>query len=292
MNRVILAAMVLLAACSDGNDNGDDGSPAGGTEHSAALDAATASAEETEQAVDALAGTASALTPQGLRAPLGSLVIPPRSLCATVSSSADSDGDGTLDNAVYTYALPACAFADFRGGGALELTGGIRISDPDPSPGYAYRLEYQGFTWDLAAQDTAQSFSAVRDGSRALALENGQLVLQSTLTLRRSFAPRSDGNVATDIRSVFTPAAGVTMTFGLPMPAGTIEQTGTVTMIRNGVTERYDVRTVTPLVIEPTCASFPRIASGEVHYVLADSSYVRVTWPGCGVAAVQEFVEE
>jgi len=195
MNRVILAAMVLLAACSDGNDNGDDGSPAGGTEHSAALDAATASAEETEQAVDALAGTASALTPQGLRAPLGSLVIPPRSLCATVSSSADSDGDGTLDNAVYTYALPACAFADFRGGGALELTGGIRISDPDPSPGYAYRLEYQGFTWDLAAQDSAQSFSAVRDGSRALALENGQLVLQSTLTLRRSFAPRSDGNV-------------------------------------------------------------------------------------------------
>jgi len=138
MNRVILAAMVLLAACSDGNDNGDDGSPAGGTEHSAALDAATASAEETEQAVDALAGTASALTPQGLRAPLGSLVIPPRSLCATVSSSADSDGDGTLDNAVYTYALPACAFADFRGNKQYVTQG--NLSGTPTAPGEPGRI--------------------------------------------------------------------------------------------------------------------------------------------------------
>ena len=292
MNRVILAAVLLLAACSDGNDNGDD-APAAGTERSAALDAATASADETEQAVDALAGTASALAPQGLRAAdLRSLVIPPRPLCATASSTTDSDGDGTLDNAVYTYALPACAFADFRGGGGLELTGGIRISDPDPAPGYAYRMEYQDFTWGLAARDTTQSFSAVRNGSRELVLEDGRLVLQSTLTLRRSFAPRSDADVATDIRSVFTPAAAGTLTFGLPMPAGTIEQAGTVTMMRSGILERYDVRTVTPLVLEPTCASFPRISSGEVRYVLADSSYVRVTWPGCGVAAVQEFVEQ
>ena len=292
MNRVLLAAMLLLAACSDGNDNGDDGPPAPGTEHSAALDAATASAEETEQAVDALAGTASALSPQGLRAGLSALVIPPRALCATLSSSTDSDGDGTLDNAVYTYALPACAFADFRGGGGLELTGGIRVSDPDPSPSQAFRLEYQDFSWDLAARDSTASFSAVRNGSRALALDDGRLVLQSTLTMRRSFAPRGAGDVATDVRSVFTPAAGGTLTFGLPMPAGTVEQTGMVTMMRSGATERFDVRTVTPLVIEPTCAAFPRISSGEVHYVLADGSYVKVTWPGCGVAAVQEFVQE
>lgn len=292
MNRVILAAMLLLAACSDDNGDSGNGPPAGGTDRSAALDAATASAEETEQAVDAVAGTASALSPQGLRAGLRALVIPPRPLCAAASSTTDSDGDGTLDNAVYTYALPACAFTDFRGGGTLELTGGIRVSDPDPAPGYAYRLEYQDFEWKRAAADSAQSFSAVRNGSRALTLEEGRLVLQSALTMRRSFAPRPDASVATEVRSVFTPAAGSALAFGQPMPAGTIEQSGAVTMIRSGVTERYDVRTITPLSVDPTCAGFPRVSAGEVHYVLPDSSYVRMTWPGCGVAAVQEFVEK
>jgi hypothetical protein len=292
MNRVILAAMLLLAACSDGNGGDGNGPPAGGTDRSAALDAASASAEETEQAVDAIAGTASALSPQGLRAGLRALVIPPRPLCATASSTTDSDGDGTLDNAVYTYALPACAFTDFRGGGTLELTGGIQVSDEDPLPGFAYRLEYQGFAWNLVARDSAASFKTTRNGMRQLALENGTLVLNSALTMQRSFDVRGEGFVASDIRSVFTPAAGSALAFGQPMPAGTVEQSGAVTMIRAGVTERYDVRTVTPLGIDPTCAGFPRISAGEVHYVLPDSSYVRVTWPGCGVAAVQEFVEK
>jgi hypothetical protein len=291
MNRAILAVMILLAACSDDNGGGDNGPPAGGTDRSAALDAATASAEETEQAVDAIAGTASALSPQGLRAGMRALVIPPRPLCATPSSTTDSDGDGTLDNAVYTYALPACALADFRDGGTLELTGGIRINDPDPAPSHAYRLEYQDFEWVRHAEDATQSFSVVRNGTRALTFEDGRLVLRSALTLRRSFEPRLDGSVATDVRTVFTPDAGSAVTYGLPMPGGTIEQSGSVTMIRSGVTERYDVRTITPLAIDPSCAGFPRISSGEVRYVLADSSYVRVTWPGCGEAAVQEFVE-
>jgi hypothetical protein len=291
MNRVILAAVLLLAACSDDEGDGDNGPPAGSTDNSAALDAATASAEEAEQAVDAIAGTASALSPQGLRAGLRSFTTPPRPLCATASSTADGDGDGTFDNAVFTYVLPACAFADFRGGGTLELMGGIRVLDPDPAPGHAYRIEYQDFQWNRVATDTAASFSALRNGSRALALEDGRLVLQSALTMRRSFGSRADGNITTDIRSVFTPAAGSAVTFGLPMPAGTVEQTGTVMMIRSGVSERFDVRTVTPLTVDPACAGFPRISAGEVHYVLSDSSYVRVTWPGCGVAAVQEFVE-
>lgn len=290
MNRAILVAMLLLAACSDDNGDGDNGPPAGGADRSAALDAATASAEETEQAVDAIAGTASALSPQGVRAGMRALVIPPRPLCATASSTTDSDGDGTLDNAVYTYALPACAFSDFRGGN-LELTGAIQASDEDPLPGYAYRMEYQDFVWNMTTADPGTSYRTTRNGMRRLAHENGTLVLNSALTVQRGFGERGEGFVTSEIRSVFTPAAGGTIAFGLPLPAGTVEQAGTVALIRSGVTERYDVRTITPLGIDPVCASFPRISSGEVHYVLTDSSYVRVTWPGCGMAAVQEFVE-
>jgi hypothetical protein len=287
MNRFVFAAVLVLAACS-GDGNGSNGPPSGGIDRSNAIDAATASADETEQVVDAIAGTASALAPSGLRAGFRSLAIPLRPLCATSSSTTDSDGDGTPDNATFTYALPACALADFRGGD-LELTGAIQLTDTDPLPGYAYRLEYQDFAWRMTMPDTTRSFTATRNGIRRLALENGTLVLASTVSTQRTFGARGDGFVATDVRSVFTPDVG-TLVFGDLMPPGHIVETGTVTMIRNGVNERYDVRTVTPLAVDETCAAHPRISSGEVHYVLGDSSYVRVTWPGCGIAPVVEAV--
>jgi len=285
MYRSMLVAALLLAACSD--SNGDNG-PSAGVDNSNAVDAATASADETEQAVDAIAGTTAALAPAGLRAAdLRALAIPLRPLCATVSSSTDTDGDGTVDNATYTYALPACALASFRGG-SLELTGAIRIADPDPQPGYTYQLEYQDFKWNMAMPDTTQSFATTRNGVRSLALENGTLVLTSSLSMQRGFGVRGDANVGSEIRSVFSPAAS--LTFGLPMPSGEISQSGTVTMLRRGVTERYEVRTQTPLSIDATCAAYPRISAGEVHYVLADSSYVKVAWPGCGLRPTIEFV--
>jgi len=285
MYRSMLVAALLLAACSD--SNGDNG-PSAGVDNSNAVDAATASADETEQAVDAIAGTTAALSPAGLRASdLRALAIPLRPLCATVSSDIDSDGDGTLDNATYTYALPACALASFRGGD-LELTGGIRVSDPDPSPGYAYRLEYQDFKWHMTMPDTTQSFATTRNGVRSLALENGTLVLTSTLTMQRGFGTRGDASVGSEVRSVFSTTNP--LTFGLPMPTGEISQSGTVTMFRQGLSERYDVRTVTPLAIDANCAAYPRISAGEVHYVLPDSSYVKVAWPGCGLRPTIEFV--
>ena len=288
MTRVLFAALFLLAACS-GDDDGD-GPTSGGVDRADARDAAAASAEETQQAVDAIAGSAGALTPGGLRAgDRLALAIPLRPLCATVSSTTDTDGDGTVDNAVYTYELPACELARFRGGD-LALTGAIRVSDPDPQPGYAYRLEYQDLKWDMTMDDTTRSFATTRNGTRELALENGTLVLTSALTMQRAFGARGGANIGSEITSVFTPS-GVPLDFTLPMPDGTIEQTGTGTMLRGGVNERYEVRTVVPLRIEANCAAYPRITQGEVQYVAADSAFVRVTWPGCGLEPVMEVVE-
>lgn len=283
MNRIMIAAVVLLTACSDNAGN----TPAPTVDRANAVDAATASADETERAVDAIAGTSSALTPAGLRAGLRSLAIPQRTLCATASSDTDTDGDGTPDDATYTYALPACAYSNFRGGD-LALTGAIHVTDTDPLPGYVYRLEYQDFTWRMSMPDTTQSFAATRNGIRRLALEGGTLVLTSTVTMQRVFGARGGADVGGAIRSVFTPAGS--LTFGMPMPDGVVAQSGTVTFNREGVLERYDVRTVTPLRIEATCAAYPRISGGEVRYVATDSSYVKVTWPGCGQPAQVEAV--
>ena len=283
MNRIMLATVMLVAACSS-----DASQTAVPTQTRAnAVDAATASADETERAVDAIAGTSSALTPAGLRAGLMSLAIPQRTLCATASSDTDSDGDGTPDDATFTYALPACAYANFRGGD-LALTGAIHVTDTDPLAGYAYRLEYQDFTWRMSLPDTTQSFAATRNGIRRLALDGGTLVLTSTVTMQRAFGVRGRADVGGEIRSVFTPAGS--LTFGLPMPDGAIAQSGTVTFNRQGILERYDVRTVTPLRIDATCAAYPRISAGEVRYVATDSSFVKVTWPGCGQPAQVEAV--
>ena len=68
-------------------------------------DIGAAEGDEVDQAVSALT-TAADIGPAGPTAPSG---------CATVSDLTDTDGDLAPDNAVYTFALPACSFTGFRG---------------------------------------------------------------------------------------------------------------------------------------------------------------------------------
>jgi hypothetical protein len=285
---VLLAGAVSLGACNGGDSIDNDPAQVA----AAATDAAQVGADETELAAEALNGASYALSLSTFDAHPGVAAFRwvPRPLCATVSSTADSDGDHVLDNATYTYALPACSFQGWRGG-TVELTGSITISDPDPAPSFAYQLTYDDFQWKYISPNQANSWSATRNGSRTLTATSAQLTLSNQVSVVRSFPVRGTGTASHNTQLVFTPDAGSALVVGEPLPSGTAVKSGQVTFSRNGTTRTFQLNTVTPLRFDATCTSAPRISAGEVRYELASGGYARVTWPGCGVLPTVEWVE-
>ena len=278
-----LVGAVFLGACSD--TTSPTGAPAAVQQD--ALDLGTASADETELALDALGGADGALSMSLMSTPSIPAILRP--LCATVSSTVDTDGDGIRDNSTFTYALPACSFTGWRGGN-VELTGVISISDPDPAPSFAYLLTYDNFKWRYTAPNTVDSWSATRNGSRTLTATQSQLSLSNQVSIVRTFARRGDATVAHNILLVFTPDAGTTLVRGQPLPSGTATKSGQMTFSRDGTVRSFTVNTVTPLRYDASCTAAPRVSAGEVHYELSDGSYVKVLWPGCGQVAVRTWV--
>ena len=278
-----LVGAAFLGACSDSASPIDT---TAGVQQDA-LDLGSASADETELALDALGGADGAMSMSLMSSPSGPALLRP--LCATVSSTADTDGDGIRDNATFTYALPACSFTGWRGG-TVELTGVISISDPDPAPSFAYLLTYDNFRWQYTAPNAVDSWSATRNGSRTLTATASQLSLGNQVSIVRTFAHRGDATVAHNTLLVFTPDAGAALVRGEPLPSGSAVKSGQVTFNRNGNVRSFTVNTVTPLHYDATCTTAPRISAGEVHYELADGSYVKVLWPGCGQPAVRTWV--
>ena len=278
-----LIGVAFLGACSDGSAPPDT---SGGVQQDA-VDMASASVDETELAFDALGGAEGAMSMSLMSAPSSPALLRP--LCATVSSTADTDGDGIRDDATFTYALPACSFTGWRGG-VVELTGVIRISDPDPSPAFAYLLSYDAFRWQYTAPNATDSWSATRNGSRTLTATSSQLSLSNQVSILRTFAHRGDATVAHNTLIDFTPDAGATLVRGAPLPSGTAVKSGQVTFSRNGEVRTFSASTVTPLHYDASCTAAPRLSAGEVHYALSDGSYVKVLWPGCGQPAVRTWV--
>lgn len=277
--RLLAAGALFLGACSNGDPVDTD--PA--LVEAAAIDAAQASADETELATEAISGAPYALSVSAAEAGgVAAFRWVPRPLCATVSSTSDSDGDLVRDNATYTYALPACSFPGWRGG-TVELTGSISISDPDPAPSFAYQLEYEDFRWTYTSPNGANSWSAVRNGSRTLTATAAQLTLANQVSIVRTFPVRGEGTVAHNTQLVFTPDAGASLQVGEPLPSGTAVKSGQVTFSRNGTARTFQVNTVTPLRFDAGCTSAPRITAGEVQYELAGGGYAKVTWSGCGI---------
>lgn len=277
-----LIGVTFLGACSEGTSPTDTG----GVQQDA-VDMASASADETELAIDALAGANDALSMSLMSPPPAPALLVP--LCATVSSTADTDGDGIRDNASFTYALPACSFTGWRGG-VVELTGVISISDPDPAPSFAYLLSYDNFRWQYTAPNATDSWSATRNGSRTLTATQSQLSLSNQVSIVRTFARRGDATVSHNTLIAFTPDAGTALVRGEPLPSGTAVKSGQVTFSRNGEVRTFSVSTVTPLRYDASCTAAPRIAAGEVHFALSDGSYMKVLWTGCGQPAVRTWV--
>jgi hypothetical protein len=278
MRRTLWAAALALAvcACSDSTT-----SPSGGTISSTdASDISLAESDEVEQAAGALTTPASV----GVESPTAP------SSCATVDDQTDTDGDFQPDDATYTFALPACSFTGFRGG-RLDVTGTITLSDPTPSaPDLALVATLTDFTFTFTSPDQTRTYSAVRNGTRALTGNAQGVSLSNQVTVVRSRPNRADATVVHNLLLSFTPNQGQSLAFGQPLPNGTFTRSGTFTWSRGQRSLAFTVTTVSPLVWDASCTTDRKISSGETHATLDDGSYIKTVWTACGVDPTRTYV--
>ena len=260
-----LGASALLGACSDSNSPGGDNLTT-----VEANDAALAQADETEDVTDALS---------------------PDAGCATVSSLVDTDNDGTPDNAVFTYALPACHFTGYLGG-TLDLTGQVTVQDPTPDAADLNRsVTLADFSYDFTSP-AGRSFTSVRNGTRSLTGSATSITLNNNVTIHRSDPAKPLATIVHNLQAVFTPETGSTITAGDPLPDGTIVVTGQLTWSRDGRSHVFTVTTPVPLVYDSSCTGprRERISSGEIHWTLPSGKIIITTWTACGVAPTHQVV--
>ena len=274
-----------MAAC------GDSGNPSGGTVLSVTEtnDIADAVGDEVDQAVGSITSEGAAFSVASRQSATAFFAIP-GSGCATVNNTTDTDGDGAPDDATFTFALPACTFTGFRGG-TLEITGTINISDPTPNgPDFNYLATLTDFQFKLTSPLAIRTFTATRNGTRALSSNSAGISLTNSITVVRSAPNRADATISHNLLLSFTPASGEGLGLGQPLPNGTFTQSGTFTWSRGSLTRTFTVTTVDPLVWDPSCTTDRKIVAGEIHATLADGGYIKTVWTGCGEEPTRSFV--
>ena len=276
-----------LAGC------GDSTSPAASPRLSAVetSDIGAATADEVDQSVGALTveGAAAGVAFGRRSFSIAALTMPGAS-CATVDNTTDSDGDGAPDDATFTFALPACSFTGFRGG-SLEITGTINLTDPTPNGAdLNWLATLTDFQFHFTSPDASRSYTALRNGTRALSGTAAGASLSNNITVVRSFTGRSDATISHNLLLSFTPASGEVLAIGQPLPNGTFTKSGTLTWSRDGRTRTFIITTVEPLVWDASCTTDRKIVSGEIHATLANGSFIKTVWSGCGEDATRTFV--
>ena len=273
MASAVAGSLLILgmSACGDSNN------PSGATVLSVTEtnDIADAEADEVDQAVGSIATA---------------FYAPPGSGCPTVDNTTDTDADGAPDDATFTFALPACSFTGFRGG-TLEITGTINISDPTPNGAdFNYLATLADFQFKLTSPLPIRTFTATRNGTRALSGSAAGVSLSNDIVLVRSAPNRADATISHNLVLSFTPAAGEVLALGQPLPNGTFTKSGTFTWSRGSITRTFTVTTVAPLVWDTSCTTDRKIVAGEIHATLADGGYIKTVWTGCGEEPTRSFV--
>jgi hypothetical protein len=126
--------------------------------------------------------------------------------CATPSSATNTDGDGTPDDATFTFTAPPCRFTGIRGS-TLDVVGQLRIQDPVPDvAGFGYEADVAALRFTLTGDDQDDpSYSVTRNGFRTLSGTTAALQLVTNIQVVRTFTGQPDGAIEEQWTTAFTP---------------------------------------------------------------------------------------
>lgn len=276
----LLAATAGLGACSD--SSGPTNDPLSASNAAEVGAAVASSADLAVAAVNPMIPTFGGGFPlfsTGGRSLGGGLTFaPPASPpenCPSPSDLTDTDGDGIPDSAVWTFTAADCTETDIDGNRNV-VTGSVTISDPGLTVGY-----------DLGLNALTMQYYESGEANPTL-----QLVLDGDWSLRATSAAISGAQdytfsltvqgervtLANDLTVDFTAANGSNISWGVPLPDGTLEIDGAWRVSTSRESHSLTLTTITPLSYDDACGG---IVAGvlDAH---GDGGTVRVTWTACG----------
>ena len=203
--------------------------------------------------------------------------------CGTPSNNTDSDGDGIPDNATFTYDPLKCVQTLF-GGGTRTLSGTVTIQDSS-STGFGY-IE----TSDLTLIRRPSSGPTVTELRKAVATLEGnesQVVKTFNTRLDQTVQGRKTSTYVNKHSYTFK-TTGAPLRFKQPMPAGTVNITGSSDwFIGTRRIRQFGVSTPVPIQYDPACRA-SRLVGGQ-QVLEQPRSKVTITYRTCGTPPKIEF---
>lgn len=280
LTGLLLAATVGLGACN--NDPGPTTDPL------TAQNAQTVGAAAASTADLALGALNPAVPDFGGGFPLffangrsiggGISFAPPDSLpnCPAASNLTDTDSDGVPDNATWTFSAADCTQTDIEGNRSV-VTGSVMVSDPGLTAGYNLSLNqltgayYQSGAATPLLELAMNGTWALRGTSDALSLDQNY---NFALTVQNEQAILTN-----DLGVTFTAANGTAISWGVPLPDGTLAIQGEWQVDASQESHHLVLYTLQPLVYDDACGGF---TSGALQ-ATGEGGAVTVTWTACGV---------
>lgn len=308
------AALLLAAACGDGGSGGNTDIDPG----QAAVVGGAAAGQIADMAADlatfgnpvggfsggvfapsAFGGKVTRLmarnVPAGFSGHLALLADGDPNCVPTVSGdSADADGDGIQNAALYTFTAANCAYTDSLGNG-FALTGSIGITDTDGGATlFGYSIVFNN--WRVLFFTDSASAGFVYDG------QYGATVTATTATATQDFSTRWRFNdnlvfaASYDWQVAYAPDTG-TIDIGQPeLPSGDFDINGAFGWSGDAAGADGDwsfvLSTPTDLHYNQGCATDPPLDAGQLRAAITGRSNVGFTvdyGPACGQETINTF---
>jgi hypothetical protein len=202
--------------------------------------------------------------------------------CPTIDVITTGSGGAWTDEAL-NFTNPPCSFTGSRGYGTLGITGTIDLTRSDTA-GLDFNSNVQNLEFMFTTQNA--TYSETRNGTRNVTASADLATAISAMTVNFVGAEHS-GVFTHALTASFTPASGLSLAAGQPLPSGDFDFSGNSSWAgSNGNTDTFSVTTVTPLAYDSTCKdTAPSVFdSGQINlHGTKDSAnaYASITWSNC-----------
>lgn len=278
-----LIPILLTASCDFGATGSGDGGGAGPS--------STQLTELSRSFTDDLESEAVTLTLTTPGAPSG---IAFAGVCPDTSNTDDADDDGILDDAVLTFEGASCRSATWRGG-AIEVTGEVRVIDPSQASSTAYQLRFTDLTWNYTNSSETLEYESVRNGRRSRTGNADSIVVESTDTTDRSRTSISAvARIIKDLTWRFGADDPDAIGVGEALPSGLLSVSGDWNWRRSSEDWEFAVTTRERLHYDATCVEPQKFTAGIIRLtgrVDGVDGFVTIRYTGCGENPTRTFTE-
>ena len=284
LTGALLASALGLGACSDSSGPSNDPITAQNAQSigSAAASTADLAIGALNPAVPDFGGGFPLFFSNGRSIGGGISFAPPDSLpnCPAASNLTDTDGDGVPDNATWTFTAADCTQTDIEGNRSV-VTGSVVVSDPGLTAGYNLSLNHlTGAYYQNGA--ATPLLELAMDGTWALRGTSDALSLDQNYNFALTVQDEQV-TLTNDLNVSFAAANGTAISWGVPLPDGTIAIDGDWRVASSRENFSLTLGTIDPLVYDDACGG---IVGGTLEAQSRNNDtggVVHVVWTGCGV---------